>query len=177
MTRCDHPTPGVPSTPAFPTPPGWPKEISPERNGLAYHDYDVGYPMGAGGSARAAAVEAAVVQNPTPDDHDRAATANGTPNSAGRIVLKEENPVISYEVTLPNGRRGVLNVTQPGHAGFPGYAFIYPKEDPRTGEVSARIAGEGANWMQGNWNGLARWLEGDTWKRHTDEVRSSLPPR
>ena len=105
---CDHPDPGVPSV-SFPKPQGWPQEISRSASGARYHDYNHRFDYGQGGDATANQGETEARFNPTPGEHDRPATPQGTPNDAGWIArhsLGRSRPDLAAWVSVDDGLFG-----------------------------------------------------------------------
>lgn len=122
----DKPIPGLPSI-SFPKPQNWPSTMSAAGNPVKHHAYTYRTPIG---NKSPASVQKSVANDPTPNNSDKPASAQGTPNDAtpsegvrGVAASLVNNDVKSYTATDANGNTWVINVTEPSHTLSPGYVL------------------------------------------------------
>jgi hypothetical protein len=176
--NCTSPK-GTPFFPSVPAPAGFPQRIAPDV--AHHHGYDVQSPPG----ADAVKLMQGVIDRPTPGPSylNRPATTHGTPNEATpepfySLYLGGTrfpagaplNPVASYLRHNLRGNPVVVNVTEPGHALFPGYVMHYIVESPEGPRIQTE--GEGLSRWQApeapDW--LRRMLSDDTWRPYQQGV-------
>jgi hypothetical protein len=143
-----------------------------------FHTYDVST---SSHRRNAEAFGNAVAGNPTPGN-DRAATAGGALNNAGRIPLNgDTNLVQSFRVPSPDSSRYTditVNYTISGEHGLTeGFVMRYG-EIGSDGNITLQTYGEGNAWEQAPI--LERFWEprvDQTWKGVDREILDSLRPR
>ena len=153
---CDSPYLNGPHI-TFPKPPYspdmvWPDSIDPSNSW--YHKYDK-QPSISTGTCTSKELMQGVIKKPTPGIFSQPASVQGTPNFATptpldilTLPIGSINPVISY-ITKDNNNPNiswVVNVTQPGHALFPGYV-ARGVVNTATG-VEMHTYGEGVGFLQ-----------------------------
>ena len=144
----------------FPKPPptagfNWPAVID-KVSDPDYHNYDINQSPGKIGGCKSADLMPGIIKTPTPGFFTNPATKEGADNNAtpkpvqvllgpGGLLL---NPVKSYiiEDNVNKGKFWVVNVTQPGHALFPGYV-ARSVEDTPNGSIMHNY-GEGTGGLQ-----------------------------
>jgi uncharacterized protein RhaS with RHS repeats len=132
-----------------PRPKDWPALIDSSVN-FRDHIYDVRTTPRSGTASDVGAINNVLARNPTPRYGNNPATAQGTPNNAQPYTNLTSDPVLSYRLPVQGGAKGaeiIVNVTQPGHALYPGYVARYVYSDP-SGNVVLRTVGEGASLLQ-----------------------------
>jgi RHS repeat-associated protein len=161
---CVYPPDGINGTSGpnitFPKPPptagfNWPDTID-RVSDPDYHNYDINQSPGKIGNCTSADLMPGIIKKPTPGFFTNPATKEGANNNAtpkpvqvvlfpGGLLL---NPVKSYiiEDDVNKGKFWVVNVTQPGHALFPGYV-ARSVEDTPNGSIMHNY-GEGSGGLQ-----------------------------
>jgi RHS repeat-associated protein len=153
---CDSPYLNGPHI-TFPKPPYspdmvWPDSIDPSNSW--YHKYDK-QPSISTGTCTSKELMQGVIKKPTPGIFSQPASVQGTPNFATptpldilTLPIGSINPVISYIIKDNNNPNisWVVNVTQPGHALFPGYV-ARGVVNTATG-VEMHTYGEGVGFLQ-----------------------------
>ena len=101
--------------------------MSAAGNPVKHHAHTYRTPIG---NKSPASVQKSVANDPTPNNSDKPASAQGTPNDAtpsegvrGVAASLVNNDVKSYTATDANGNTWVINVTEPSHTLSPGYVL------------------------------------------------------
>ncbi len=121
----------LPSIPPLPAPQNWPAVMN--ASSKSHHEYIYDTPIG---SKSGESVAKAIAQDPTPNDHDRPATPQGTTNDAapssgfrsvlaglGAMVGAGDDQVKSYTFKDSKGATWTVNVTQDSHTLSSGYVL------------------------------------------------------